>query len=173
VLRGKWILDAMLGTPPAPPPPGVSTFAEHQGGTPQTMRERLLQHRADTMCASCHSRIDPLGFALENYDPLGRWRTEDAGKPIDSSAELPDGTTIAGPDQLKAALLERKSLFLRNLTSKMLGYALGRGLTLRDSCIVDNIVSDIERNDYKAQTLVNAIVFSAPFRYQEAAVDHR
>ena len=173
VLRGKWILDAMLGTPPTPPPPGVSTLAEHQGGNPQTMRERLVQHRADALCASCHSRIDPLGFALENYDALGRWRTEDAGKPIDSSGELPDGTKIDGPEQLKAALLERKSLFLRNLTSKMLGYALGRGLTLRDSCIVDNIVLDIERNDYKARGLVNAIVFSAPFRYQEAAVDHR
>jgi mono/diheme cytochrome c family protein len=173
VLRGKWILDAMLGTPPAPPPPGVSTLAEHQGGTPQTMRERLLQHRADAMCASCHSRIDPLGFALENYDALGRWRTEDAERPIDSSGQLPDGTTIAGPEQLKMALLERKSLFLRNLTSKMLGYALGRGLTLQDSCVVDNIMLDIERNDYKAQSLVNDVVFSAPFRYQEAAVDHR
>ena len=86
---------------------------------------------------TCHSRIDPLGFALDNYDVIGRWRTEEAGKPVDTAGELPDGTRINGPTELKAVLLDRKDLFVRNLTTKMLGYALGRGLTLKDSCTVD------------------------------------
>lgn len=167
VLRGKWILDAMLGTPPPPPPPDVPALKEHEGATPQTLRERLEQHRANPVCASCHSRIDPLGFALENYDVLGRWRTEDSGKPVDTKGELPDGTKFEGPDQLKEALLARKNLFLRNLTNKMLGYALGRGLTLSDSCTVDHILEQLKKNDYSSQTLVQEIVLSMPFRYQQ------
>jgi hypothetical protein len=110
-----------------------------------------------------------LGFALENFDPIGRWRTEDGGKPVDSSGELTDGTKMQGPDQLKAALLQRKELFIRNITSKMLGYALGRGLTLKDSCTVDSIVGQLKENDYKAQTLIQAIAASMPFQYQAGA----
>jgi hypothetical protein len=107
-----------------------------------------------------------LGFALENYDPVGKWRDQDAGKPVDNSGEMPDGAKFQGPDQLKALLLERKDVFLRNLTSKMLGYALGRGLTLTDSCTVDSIVSEVKQHDYSAQSLVEAIVLSVPFRFQ-------
>ncbi|MEO8130958.1 MAG: DUF1588 domain-containing protein [Bryobacteraceae bacterium] len=171
VLRGAWILDSILGTPPPPPPPNVPALEEtKEGAPPKSVRERLTQHRANPVCASCHSRIDPLGFALENYDPIGRWRDEDGGKPVDSSGELMDGTKILGPDQLKAALLERKELFIRNLTTKMLGYALGRGLTLKDSCTVDSIVAELKENDYKAQTLIQAIAKSMPFQYQAGAV---
>jgi hypothetical protein len=170
VLRGKWILDAMLGTPPPPPPPNVPTLNEHPGATGQTIRDRLTQHRADPVCAGCHSRIDPLGFALENYDALGRWRTEEAGRPIDNQGQLPDGTTFAGPEELKAILLERKDLFLRNLTRKMLGYALGRGLTVSDSCTVDHIIAELASHDFAAQTLLDEIVLSAPFRFQAPAV---
>jgi hypothetical protein len=130
------------------------------------MRDRLSQHRADAVCASCHSRIDPLGFALENYDALGRWRTQDEGQPIDNKGELPDGITFAGPEELKAVLLARKDVFIRNLTKKMLGYALGRGLTLADSCTVDRIVSDLASHDYSARLLIDDIVLSTPFRYQ-------
>ena len=145
VLRGAWILDAILGTPPPPPPPDVPALEEaHSGDAPKTVRERLTQHRANPACASCHSRIDPLGFALENYDVLGRWRDEEGGKPVDNSGELPDGTRFLGAEQLKAVLLDRKDLFLRNLTNKMLGYALGRGLTLKDSCTVDDIVAQVK-----------------------------
>jgi hypothetical protein len=170
VLRGKWILDAMLGTPPPPPPPNVPTLNEHPGATAKTMRERLSQHRADAVCASCHSRIDPLGFALENYDTLGRWRTQDAdGQAIDNKGELPDGVSFAGPEELKAVLLARKDVFIRNLTRKMLGYALGRGLTLSDSCTVDHIVADLASKDYAAQTLINDIVMSPAFEYQAGA----
>jgi hypothetical protein len=167
VLRGKWVLDAILGTPPPPPPPDVPELAEvHEGEAPKTLRERLEQHRQNPACASCHARIDPIGFGLENYDVLGRWRTEDAGKPIDAKGELPDGTKFDGPSELKQILLDRKDLFIRNLTSKMLGYALGRGLTLEDSCTVNEIVAALEKNDYKAHTLIEGIVLSTPFRYQ-------
>jgi hypothetical protein len=167
VLRGKWVLEAILGTPPPPPPPDVPELKEaHEGEAPKTLRERLVQHRQNPVCASCHNRIDPMGFGLENYDVLGRWRTEDAGKPIDAKGELPDGTAFDGPQELKAVLLQRKDLFIRHLTNKMLGYALGRGLTLEDSCTVDEIVAQLEKDDYKAHTLVLGIVLSTPFRYQ-------
>lgn len=170
VLRGKWLLETILGTPPPPPPPNVPKLDESPAAqSAATLRERLAQHRANPECATCHNRIDPLGFALENFDVLGRWRTEDAGQPIDARGELPDGTAFEGPDQLKAALMARKDLFVRNFVRKVLGYALGRGLTLQDSCTVDAIVAEVERNHYRAQALVNAVVMSAPFRYQAAA----
>lgn len=169
VLRGKWILDAMLGTPPPPPPPDVPALEESKVGGTHTVRELLAQHRANPVCAGCHSRIDPLGFALENYDALGRWRTEENGKPVDAKGQLPDGTEFDGPEQLKAVLLVKKDLFIRNLTNKMLGYALGRGLTLKDSCVVDSIVAEVARNDYSARTLINAVVMSMPFRYQRGS----
>ena len=173
VLRGKWVLDAMLGTPPPPPPANVPELkAGHEGEAPQTVRERLMQHRENPACGSCHNRIDPIGFGLENYDVLGRWRTEDAGKPIDAKGELPDGTAFDGPDQLRAVLLGKKDLFIRHLTTKMLGYALGRGLTLEDSCTVDGIVADLQKNDYRAHILIQGIVLSIPFRYQ-AGTDAR
>jgi len=169
VLRGAWIMESMLGTPPPPPPPDVPALEEPPpGSAPMTVRERLAQHRANPACASCHSRIDPLGFALENYDVVGRWRDEEAGKPVDASGELMDGTRVNGPHELKKALLDRKDLFVRNLATKMLGYALNRGLTLRDSCAVDQIVAKVKENNYSSQTLVEAIVLSTPFRYQAA-----
>jgi hypothetical protein len=143
--------------------------ADHEGVSPKSVRERLTQHRANPACAGCHSRIDPLGFGLDNFDVIGRWRDDDAGKPVDSSGELPDGKKFQGPDQLKAVLLHHKDLFIRNLTNKMLGYALGRGLTLTDSCTVDNIVAQLKDNNYSAQTLIEAIVLSVPFRYQSAS----
>jgi hypothetical protein len=170
VLRGKWVLEALLGTPPPPPPPSVPALEEaHAGAAPKSVRERLEQHRRDAACAVCHSRIDPLGFGLENYDVLGRWRTEDAGAPLDTRGELPDGTKFNGPEELKAVLLDRKDLFIRNLTRKFLAYALGRGLRLEDSCTVDRIVARLREDDYKAQTLVQEIVLSIPFRYQAGA----
>ncbi len=167
VLRGAWILESILGTPPPPPPAEVPAL-EKQASTesPRSVREMLTLHRANPVCATCHSRIDPLGFALENYDFIGRWRDQDAGKPIDNRGELPDGTVVAGPQSLKAALLDRKDLFVRNLTVKMLGYALGRGLTPQDSCAVDSIVAQLKENDYRAQKLIELIVLSVPFQYQ-------
>jgi hypothetical protein len=165
VLRGKWVLENILGTPPPAPPPNVPVLPENQAGlAPRTLRERLEEHRANAVCASCHDRIDPLGFALENYDVLGRWRTFDAGQPIDAAGQLPDGTKISGPDDLKRVLLERKDAFLRFFTTKLLGYALGRGLTPSDSCTVDQIVAKVAAENYSAQTLIREIVTSVPFR---------
>lgn len=171
VLRGKWVLENILGTPPPPPPANVPALKENEAGSPaQTLRQRLEQHRANAVCATCHDRIDPLGFALENYDVLGRWRTSDSGKPIDSAGQLPDGTTIAGPEDLKKVLLERKDGFIRFFTTKMLGYALGRGLTPGDSCTVDQIVAKVAEENYSSQTLIREIVLSVPFRYQAATI---
>lgn len=169
VLRGKWILDAILGTPSPPPPPNVPELPEHQGDSPTTLRARLTLHRQNPTCASCHNRLDPLGFALENYDVLGKWRTTDAGLPLDTVGELPDGTRFAGPEELKKTLLARKDLFIRNLTTKLLGYALGRGLGREDACAVDQIVSSLKLDGFKGQTLIHGIIDSVPFRQQPAA----
>src|SRR5262249_33613477 len=170
VLRGAWILDSILGTPPPPPPADVPPLDKQLSPEkPKSVGEMLTSHRDNPVCASCHTRIDPLGFALENFDQIGKWRTEDAGKPIDSTSELPDGTSVQGPLSLKQALLDRQDLFIRNLTSRMLGYALGRGLTVQDSCTVDKIVAELKENDYRAQKLVELIILSAPFQYQAPA----
>lgn len=167
VLRGAFILDSILGTPPPPPPANVPPLEETApGAPPKSVRERLTQHRANAACAGCHSRIDPLGFALENYDSIGRWRDSDGGKPVDSSGVMPDGKAFQGPDELRAILLDKKDLFVRNLTNKLLGYALGRGLGLKDSCTVDAIVSEVKENGYSAEKLIEAIVLSAAFRQE-------
>jgi hypothetical protein len=172
VLRGKWVLENLLGTPPPPPPPNVPELEEaHAGEAPKTLRERLTLHRENPVCATCHSRIDPIGFGLENYDVLGRWRSEESGKPIDSRGQLPDGTMFEGPEELKSVLFKRKGVFLRNLISKMLGYALGRGLTLEDRCTVESVAAKVEANGYSAHTLVLEIVNSVPFRYQPGTAD--
>ncbi|MBK7927325.1 MAG: DUF1588 domain-containing protein [Bryobacterales bacterium] len=170
VLRGAWILESILGTPPPAAPPDVPALEDaHNPAAAKSMRERLERHRSNPVCNSCHSRIDGLGFAMENFDVIGRWRAEDAGKPIDAKGELADGATFEGPDGLKAMLMARKDLFLRNLTRKMLGFALGRGLTLRDSCTVDEIVATVKAKNYASHALVEAIVLSTPFRYQAPA----
>jgi hypothetical protein len=167
VLRGTWILDSMLGTPPPPPPENVPPLDDAKTvAAALTVRERLTQHRANAVCASCHSRIDGLGFALENYDAIGRWRDQDSGKPVDNSGELADGSKFKGPEELKTMLLQRKDIVMRNLASRMLGYALGRGLTVKDSCAVDEIVAQVKAQNYRAQSLIEAIVLSVPFRYQ-------
>ncbi|MDP8244303.1 MAG: DUF1588 domain-containing protein [Candidatus Hinthialibacter antarcticus] len=169
VLRGKWIMETVLGTPPPPPPPDIPELPEnHSDEKPKTLRERLEIHRANPACASCHDRIDPLGFGLDNFDAIGRWRTKDANQKIDASGQLPNGDQFNGPDELKQILLERKDDFVRHLTAKMLGYALGRGLIMEDYCTVDRIVEELKRNDYKAQTLLWEIIQSVPFRYHKA-----
>jgi hypothetical protein len=168
VLRGAWILDSLLGTPPPPPPPDVPALEKQASDQPKTVREMLTQHRANPACATCHDRIDPLGFALENYDFIGRWRDEENGRPVDNRGELPDGTKVEGMQGLKDALMARKDQFVRNLTTRMLGYALGRGLTAQDGCAVDRIVADLKENNYRAQRLIEGIILSAPFQYQAA-----
>ena len=167
VLRGKWILDTLLGDPPPPPPPDVPGLeAEATGRAPTSLRERLEVHRQHPTCANCHDRIDPLGFSLENYDVLGRWRTTDQGHPIDPQASLPDGTSFSGPEALKRLLLDRKEPFLKHLTKKMLGYALSRGLTHEDYCAVDEIVTELGHNGFRSHALLWGVINSVPFRYK-------
>jgi hypothetical protein len=168
VLRGKWILETLLGTPPPPPPPNIPSLDESTDTTqPASLRERLEIHRNNPTCASCHDSLDPLGFGLENYDVLGRWRTEVENIPIDASGKLPGGDLFVGPEELKQLLMKRKEQFMRNLTSKMLGYALGRGLTNEDDCVVDAIAEKLPQADYRAQALITEIVKSVSFRYKQ------
>jgi hypothetical protein len=124
-------------------------------------------HRTDPACAACHAALDPLGFGLENFDVLGNWRDEIEGVAIDASGQLPDGASFNGPAELKSLLLQRKELFIRNLTAKMLGYALSRGLTHEEDCVVETIAAKLAEDDYKARTLVLEIVKSVPFRYKQ------
>jgi hypothetical protein len=167
VLRGKWVRETLLGSPPPPPPPNVPQLdAQQVAATPPTNRQLLEQHRANSACASCHDFIDPIGYGLENYDLLGRWRSEDAGQPIDAQGELPDGTKFNGPAELKQVLLAKKDEFVTHLTRKLLGYALGRGLTPDDHCTVTEIVKTLKENDYRSQVLIAEIVCSTPFRYR-------
>ena len=127
VLRGKWLLDNILGTPPPPPPPDVEGLKDTEKGKPATMRERMEQHRKNPTCASCHSLMDPLGFSLENFDPLGRWRATTDGAPIDATAALPDGFKFQGMTGLRTLLLNRREQFIGTFTEKLMTYALGRG----------------------------------------------
>ncbi|HYO26408.1 MAG TPA: DUF1588 domain-containing protein [Lacipirellulaceae bacterium] len=167
VLRGVWVLEKLLGSKSPPPPPNVPPLDEGPADDgPQTVRQRLENHRADPACAACHDRIDPVGFALENFDELGRWRTADDGGAIDARAQMPGGESFEGPEGLKQHLLAHKTQVARNLTEKMLGYALARGLTPSDRATVEAIVDRLEANDYRAQELVLGIVTSKPFRFK-------
>ncbi|MGC6550879.1 MAG: DUF1592 domain-containing protein [Rubripirellula sp.] len=167
VLRGKWILETLLGTPPPPPPPNIPEL-EKTGGpiSAENLRKRLEEHRDDPNCSSCHDALDPLGFSLENYDVLGSWRDTDNGVAVDARGSLPDGTLFSGPEGLKEILMLRKDQFVRHLTSKMLGFALGRSLTPEDRCVVDEIAIAVAKDDYRIQTMVIEIVKSVPFRYK-------
>ncbi len=167
VLRGKWILETLLGAPPAPPPPDVPELDETVSvEQPKSLRDRLEAHRERAECAVCHDRIDPLGFGLANYDVLGRYRRIDSGKFINSRGRLPDGTEFEGADGLKQALLARKDQFAEHLTAKMLGFALGRSLRDEDWCTIGQIVEELKANDYSSHALVWGIVRSVPFRYK-------
>jgi len=171
VLRGKWVLEEILGTPPPPPPPSVATLPRDD--TPRqglTFRQQLEKHRADANCAGCHKRMDPLGLGLENFDPIGRWRTDIKGVPVDASGVLVTGEKFSGPVELKKLLLERSDLFVRNLTEKMLSYALGRGIDYYDTPEVKRIVGAISGQGCASSTLVAEIVKSYPFQYRRNAV---
>ena len=167
VLRGSWVLENILGTPPSPPPPGVEAFLEVAAGQPaRTVRERLEAHRAAKSCNACHGVIDPLGFALENYDVAGVWRDRDldAGTRIDASGTLASGQPVGNPAQLNAALLQRPDQFVQTLTEKLMIYALGRPLRAQDMPAVRSIVRQAATQDYRLQALVSGIVHSDAFR---------
>ncbi len=166
VLRGAWVLDTLLGTSVPPPPPDVPQLkTESENGGKLRMRERLNQHRANPSCSACHNLMDPIGFGLENFDWMGRWRdTDDDGKSVDASGQLPSGERFNGPDELREALVAHKEDFIRNLVAKVMGYALGRSLQDGDSCTVQRVVQSLEKDNYRARTLIREIVLSVPFR---------
>jgi len=170
VLRGKWVLTSLLGTPPPQPPPNVPGLKDTgEGGKPATVRARLELHRQNPFCAACHTSMDPLGFALENFDATGKWRTTDAGAPIDSSGVLPNGTKFDGPIGLRNALLARKEQFVQAMTEHLLAYALGRQLEAYDMPTVRKIVYDAQADDYRWRSIIGGIVKSEPFLLRTAA----
>jgi hypothetical protein len=167
VKRGKWILENILGTPPPPPPPDAGELPEDNAELKGSLRQRMEMHRAKPICASCHQRMDPLGFALENYDPIGAWRTRDGKFPIDSNGTLPTGQSFNGSKELRGVLLTKESEFRRCLTEKMLTYALGRGLEFYDRCAVDDICAAVSRQQNRFSSLIVAIVKSDPFQMRK------
>jgi hypothetical protein len=162
-LRGKFVLENLLGSPPPPPPPNVPSLKEDKDLSLLTMRQRLELHQASPVCASCHSRMDPLGFALENFDGLGRWRPG-----VDSSGVLPDGTRIDGPVGLRQVLLGRKDQFVTTATERLLTYALGRGVEAYDMPAVRKIVRDAAPTEYRWSALISGVVNSVPFQMRRA-----
>jgi hypothetical protein len=164
VLRGKYLLENVLNAPPPPPPPDVPALNEAAVGVATSLRQQMEKHRADALCASCHSKMDPLGFALENYDAIGKWRTEDGKFPVDASGAFPNGKTFKTPAEMKSLLKENMPEFTRCVTEKMLTYALGRGVESFDRLTVQDLVRQTAAHDYKMQSLILGIVHSAPFQ---------
>jgi hypothetical protein len=168
VVRGKWILENLLGAPPPPPPPDVPALPENaEDVAPKTLRARLELHRANTICATCHRVMDPIGFSLDNFDAVGAWRTKDAGVPIDASGQLADGTPVNGVLSLRKALLARPENFVSTVTEKLLTYALGRGLEPSDMPHVRSIVREAAKDNYRLQTLLLGVVRSVPFQMRK------
>ncbi len=170
VLRGKWVLENILGTPAPAPPADVPALDENEPGEePHSVRERMEQHRANPVCASCHAIIDPAGLALENFDAIGRWRTREPGGIVETAGQLADGTPVDGPIGLREAILARSDQFVGAVVEKMLTYALGRGLEHYDMPVVRRIVRAAETDDYRFSSLIGGIVNSEPFRTRRAA----
>ena len=166
-LRGKWILESIYGTPPPPPPPDAGTLKERKKGEePKTFRELMAQHAVQPACASCHRRIDPLGFALENYDAVGAWRDTHGGKPVDSAAVLPSGRKFEGLTGLKQTLLATRDAFVRNMIEQMMAYALGRDIVDGDECAVREIQAAVEKSGHRFSAMVIGVVNSVPMRYR-------
>jgi hypothetical protein len=166
VLRGAWILERVLGTPPAQPPPNVGILKDEVHGKPATVRERFELHSKNPTCFACHGVMDPLGFALENFDSVGQFRTRDpdTGGAVDTAGVLPDGTKLSGPDDLRRALAARPAQFVQTLTEQLMTYALGRPLDYRDMPVVRRIVRDAARDNYRFASLVSQVVASDAFR---------
>jgi hypothetical protein len=163
--RGKWVLENILGTPPPPPPPGVGDIADEKKKLEgKTLRELMEEHRKNPTCAGCHARMDPIGFGLENFDGIGRWRTMEGKTPVDATGKLPNGKAFNGPIELRAILLSQRSMFASTLAERMMTYALGRGVTLADKCFVDEAAARAAKRDYRFSELVKGVVLSDAFR---------
>ncbi len=169
VIRGKWVLENILDAPPPPPPPNVPALKDHNAeGKILSMRQQMEQHRANPVCASCHRVMDPIGFALENFDATGMWRTTDATAPIDPSGVLPDGTKFDGPAGLRGVLLQRGEQFANTVTERLLTYALGRGVEYYDAPAVRKIVREAASNDYRWSSIILGIIKSTPFQMRRS-----
>ncbi|MBX7104789.1 MAG: DUF1592 domain-containing protein [Gemmataceae bacterium] len=167
VIRGKWVLEEVLGAKVPPPPPGAGELPRDDRLPDNlTMRQRLAQHRSRPECATCHVRMDELGFGLENFDPIGRWRTTNNGLPVDATGKLPSGVSFTGPAELRQTLMKQKSEFERHLSRKLLGYALGRALNKYDECVVDDCCKALASSGERAAVLIERIVLSYPFRHR-------
>jgi hypothetical protein len=169
VLRGKWVLENVLGTPAPPPLPNVPALKENEAGhVARTLRERLAEHRSNPVCATCHDVMDPIGLGLENFDAIGRWRTREPGGAVDARGQLADGTPIDGAAALRTAVTSDPEQFARVFTAKLLIYALGRGLESFDMPTVRGIVRGAEGENYRFSALVKGVVNSVPFRMRRA-----
>jgi len=171
--RGKWVLDALLGTPPPPPPPDLNNSvdgnATNPEGRPLTLREKLDRHgKQGTSCANCHLKMDPIGYALENFDPIGRYRDKDGNRPVENTGKLADGTQLKGVESLKQVLLQRKERFVRNLIEHLLTYALGRDLQAYDLPTIRRLSTVVSSKQYRADVLIEEIVLSYPFLHKRA-----
>jgi hypothetical protein len=170
VIRGKWVLENLIGTPPPPPPPNVpaldTAVADHQ---PRSVRGRLETHRRAPACAGCHRMMDPIGFALEPFDAVGRWRRSDNGAPIDASAVLMDGSAVDGPASLREALMKDPDVFVSTMTEKLMTYALGRGLEAKDLPQVRAVVRQASRDGYRFSSLVLGVINSVAFQKKAIA----
>lgn len=169
VMRGKWIMEEILGTPPPAAPPIIKALptTDKVSSAGLSFRQQLEQHRSKAECAGCHVRMDQLGFGLENFDPIGAWRTEAGGAPVDSRGQLPTGEAFTGPNDLKSVLMLQKDEFVRNLTEKLLAYALGRGIENADWITVRNIAKSVAAENYSTQKLIFEITNSLPFQYRK------
>jgi len=168
VLRGKWVLENIIGSPAPPPPPNVPSLTENTPGlAAMSVRQRLEQHRADPVCAGCHAVMDPLGFSFERFDAIGKARDKDASGAIDAGGELADGTPVNGSASLQKALMQHPDYFVDTFTEKLLTYALGRGLEYYDMPVVRAITKSAEADDYRFSAIVKGIVHSVPFRMKQ------
>lgn len=168
VIRGHWILDNLLGVGPPPPPPNVPALEENTVDSSLSIRERFAEHRANKACASCHNVLDPVGFSLENFDAVGRWREMENGQPVDASGGFPDGREFVGVDALEEALLGRPDLFVGTFTEKLLTYALGRGIETFDAPAVRSILREAEKDDFRISSVILAVVNSQPFQMRKS-----
>ncbi|NIP57648.1 MAG: DUF1588 domain-containing protein [Gemmatimonadetes bacterium] len=173
VLRGKWVMEVLLGTPPPPPPPGVPDLEETEGaegGRFLTTRERMERHRSNPVCASCHQYIDPIGLALDNFDVTGRWRIKENGMPLDTRGEMYDGTPVESPADLQEALLRRPIPLIRTFTENLMAYALGRRIEYTDKPLVRAMAEKARADDYRVSSFIMAVVKSDAFQMKRAQI---
>jgi hypothetical protein len=173
VLRGKWVMEVLLGTPPPPPPPGVPDLEQTKGaseGRMLTTRERMEQHRSDPVCHSCHQYMDPIGLSMDNFDVTGKWRIRENGMPLDTRGQLYDGTPVSNPDELRNALLKRPTPLVRTFTENLMAYALGRRVEYFDKPTVRAIARDAEVNGFRMSSFILGVVRSPAFQMRREQV---